>query len=76
MVNFINNIINKIKKNKIEPIYDLNNLSNDKIRIYKQEDYLDIVEEEIIDFKSNKKVLRVKNIQEPLYTIIIPLKLL
>jgi len=76
IVNYINNITKK-KEIEISRIDDLYKLTNDKIFIYQQQNYLDIVEEEeIVDLKLNKKVLRVKNVKEPLLTVIVSLKLI
>lgn len=76
IVTFINNI--RTKKNiQVSKIEDLQTLTNDKIFLYKQQNYLDIVEEEeIVDMKTKKKILRVKTMEDPLFTIIIPLILI
>ena len=76
IVNYINNIKKK-KEIEFSRIDDLYKLTNDKIFIYQQKNYLDIVEEEeIVDLKLNKKVLRVKNVKEQLLTVIVSLKLI
>ena len=76
IVKFINNI--KTKKNiQVEVVKDLQDLTNDKIFLYRQQNYQDLVEEEeIVDMKTKKKILRVKTIKDPLFTVIISLTLI